>query len=381
MKLEASVNLLKVKQSNLLIFVGVEGDVKMNLNIGQVIYELRKRHNLTQEQLANAIGVSIPAVSKWENGTTYPDITLLPIIARYFKISIDQLMDYQMELSSQEIEKFIRECQQFMQDQPFECIITRCEEYLKEYPNSDELKLSVGSLYMMGVSYFKEEKSIKEVIQKAIALLEESAKSSDSKLSNQSYFILASLYGMNGEDEKAEEVLLKLPKTELNREDLLIPIYIQQNRYKEAKKMIQVNLLKAIQAISLYLSNYQNIVMKENDIQFAKQLLKLDEELITVFNVESLLGMGHVIGAMHFYAALGDEDKTMNYLVDLVEKIENYNKEQKLNLFDQVDYKKNSSQKHFAEMIVNLLEIDPKLELIKGHQSYPQVITRLKNII
>ena len=95
--------------------MGIEGDVKMNLNIGQVIYELRKQKNITQEQLANILGVSIPAVSKWENGTTYPDITLLPIIARYFNVTMDELMDYQMELSSEEIKKFIKECQVLMQ--------------------------------------------------------------------------------------------------------------------------------------------------------------------------------------------------------------------------------------------------------------------------
>ena len=46
------------------------GDVKMNLKIGTVIYELRKQHDVTQEQLANVIGVSVPAISKWENGVS-----------------------------------------------------------------------------------------------------------------------------------------------------------------------------------------------------------------------------------------------------------------------------------------------------------------------
>ena len=149
-----------------------------------------------------------------------------------------------MELSREEIEKFIRECQALMMTESFDEIVLKCEIFLKEYPNSDELKLSIGSLYMMGLSYFKEEESLKEVIQKAILLLEETVKSLDSMIADQSHFIFATLCGMNEQEDKAEEVLLKLPKTELNRDDLLIPIYIRQNRYEEAKEMIQKNLFK-----------------------------------------------------------------------------------------------------------------------------------------
>ncbi len=352
----------------------------MNLNIGQVIYELRKQKNVTREQLASVIGVSIPAISKWENGTTYPDITSLPVIARYFNISIDQLMDYQMELSREEIEKFIHECQALMMTESFDEIILKCEIFLKQYPNSDELKLSIGSLYMMGLSYFKEEESLKEVIQKAILLLEETAKSLDSMIADQSHFILATLYGMNEQEDKAEEVLLKLPKTELNRDDLLIPIYIRQNWYEEAKEMIQKNLFKNLQAISLYLSNYQALSMKENNIQFAKQLLKMNEEMIQTFDAQSLFGLSHAMGAMDFYASLDDEEAIMNYLVQLVEEIEQYNKEDESVLFDTVAYRKNFSRQHFAEMILNLLMIDPKLALIKEQESYPQILERLQKL-
>lgn len=54
------------------------------LLVGDVIYNLRKEKRITQEQLANFIGVSTAAVSKWESGISYPDITLLPVIATFF---------------------------------------------------------------------------------------------------------------------------------------------------------------------------------------------------------------------------------------------------------------------------------------------------------
>ena len=69
----------------------------MQVNIGQKIRELRLRDNRTQAETAEALGVSPQAVSRWEMGTTYPDLELLPAIANYFGISIDSLFGFQSE--------------------------------------------------------------------------------------------------------------------------------------------------------------------------------------------------------------------------------------------------------------------------------------------
>ena len=69
----------------------------MNIQIGENIKRLRKNKNITQEQIAEILGVSITAVSKWERGETYPDITLLFPLAHYFGVSLDELMGYNEE--------------------------------------------------------------------------------------------------------------------------------------------------------------------------------------------------------------------------------------------------------------------------------------------
>lgn len=61
-------------------------------NIGSILKELRTKHNLTQEQLAEFIGVSSQAVSKWENNISYPDVSLLPILANFFQVTTDELL-------------------------------------------------------------------------------------------------------------------------------------------------------------------------------------------------------------------------------------------------------------------------------------------------
>jgi TPR repeat protein/DNA-binding XRE family transcriptional regulator len=64
----------------------------MELTIGDNIKRLRTEKNLTQKEVANAAGVSTRAVSKWECGKAYPDITLLPTLAAYFGVTADELL-------------------------------------------------------------------------------------------------------------------------------------------------------------------------------------------------------------------------------------------------------------------------------------------------
>lgn len=68
-----------------------------DLKIGEKIRAKRRERGLTQEELANILGVTKAAVSKWENEDSYPDITLLPLIAQIFHITMDELFDYTID--------------------------------------------------------------------------------------------------------------------------------------------------------------------------------------------------------------------------------------------------------------------------------------------
>ena len=67
----------------------------MKLTLGEKIKELRKRDGRKQEDLAGALGVSNQAVSRWEKDGSYPDMEMLPAIANYFGVTIDELFGYE----------------------------------------------------------------------------------------------------------------------------------------------------------------------------------------------------------------------------------------------------------------------------------------------
>ncbi|CAM3025629.1 DNA-binding protein [Hathewaya histolytica] len=117
------------------------------LLIGEVIYRLRKEKGITQEQLANFIGVSTAAVSKWESGNSYPDITLLPVIATIFNVTIDMLLNFKIELSHEEVMKIYSECESIFSINNLEKAIEVSKSYVNRHPGSYYLKSRIGFLF------------------------------------------------------------------------------------------------------------------------------------------------------------------------------------------------------------------------------------------
>lgn len=100
------------------------------LYLGSIIRECRLKRGLTQEQLGQELGVSTQSISRWENSTTYPDIMMLPVIADFFEITIDQLMGRTRECKAEEREAFFFGIQQLSVDER----IKKLREALQTYP-------------------------------------------------------------------------------------------------------------------------------------------------------------------------------------------------------------------------------------------------------
>lgn len=109
------------------------------MNIGNKIHELRERRGITQEQLSAALGVSPQAVSKWETSQCCPDISLLPVIAGYFGVSIDTLFEYDADRLAAVIDDIHKDYTEHFWNEP-----ERAEKILLDgiarYPSADKLK-------------------------------------------------------------------------------------------------------------------------------------------------------------------------------------------------------------------------------------------------
>ena len=83
----------------------------MQDTIGQIIRKLRKERNLTQEELAEQLGVTFQAVSKWENDSGMPDISQVIPLATVFNVSTDVLFGIDGTSNANEVDKIIKQTQ------------------------------------------------------------------------------------------------------------------------------------------------------------------------------------------------------------------------------------------------------------------------------
>ena len=108
----------------------------MNIRLGEKIRTLRKSKNISQEVLANYLGVSFQAVSKWEKGETLPDVTLIPAIACFFEVSTDELFDFNRLETEEKVLKLCGEIAQWCYERPEEAK-TAYRDLLKQFPGND----------------------------------------------------------------------------------------------------------------------------------------------------------------------------------------------------------------------------------------------------
>lgn len=110
----------------------------MAMTIGEKIKILRKAKGISQESLAQALGVTFQAVSKWETNVTTPDVGLIPAVASFFGVSIDELFDYNIFENERKIDSICREAARFRLTDPAKAEkILR--EGLRQFPADEKL--------------------------------------------------------------------------------------------------------------------------------------------------------------------------------------------------------------------------------------------------
>jgi len=107
----------------------------MKINIGENIKTLRTAKNLTQEKLADFLGVSFQAISKWERGETVPDIYMIPAIADFFNVSTDFLLGHDEEEKKKDVEEYISEYYRLWNESKFEELLVLLKSAVKKYPS------------------------------------------------------------------------------------------------------------------------------------------------------------------------------------------------------------------------------------------------------
>lgn len=255
--------------------------------INKIIQEKRKEIGLTQEQIAECLGVSTPAVNKWEKGSTYPDISLLPALARLLKVDLNTLLCFNEGLSKKEVSNFYKEVTDTIRKSGFESGFNMGIKKIQEYPNCGLLIHSIallldGALMMSRMNTDDKEKYNSQIT----ALYERAAKCDDENIQNRATFMLASKCIGQGEYDKAQEMLDILPeRIAMDKKQLQVSLLIKQNKFEEAAKLLERKLLMEVNEVQIILTKLIDIALKEGRSQDAFHMAELSRDTVKLFDL------------------------------------------------------------------------------------------------
>lgn len=209
------------------------------MDIGIVIKKYRKEAGMTQEEMANRLGVTTPAVNKWENSNSKPDIELLAPIARLLDISLDTLLSFHEKLSDTEIEEIIRKMDRMFSEEGYEKTYEWALRLIKEYPNCNML-----------------------IWQTAVML---DARRITDKCTNQEkyYKQINAWYELALHDENEE--------IQHHAADSLFGFYLRKKDYTKAEKYENI-IFSGFSTLNFVLSTMAGLALRENDIGYARFL-------------------------------------------------------------------------------------------------------------
>lgn len=214
----------------------------MKLTLGEKIKELRKRDGRKQEDLANALGITNQAVSRWEKDGSYPDMEMIPAIANYFGISIDELFGYEND-REKKITAIIQKVNEYdIKNNNDGSWIEECISILRgglaEFPNNERLLITLADTLWeagwrrhQGWLYYDDEGFIQyhydthkknEYWAECMKICERLIETSkDNSVFTQAIAILVPLHRNYGEFDKAISYAKRMPKLQQSQEFLL----------------------------------------------------------------------------------------------------------------------------------------------------------------
>lgn len=288
--------------------------------MGEHIAALRRAKGITQEQLASALGVSAPAVSKWETDTSCPDIALLCPLARALGTNVDTLLQFEELPPESQITEWMNEILEKTRLGKSDEAEEMLQELLHRYPSSVVIKYNAAVvLTTMGLWLMAEEAGKKEKwsAQKKELLLQV-REAGMTPYNHSAILQLASMAAAEDDLDAAEKLLNELPQETMQHplDPVMVrtSVYLKRNETEKAREMLQKQLYKeAYKVCSLLM-----LLMSPELEPDANQALKICE-IYHRMNESFGLGGGLDSGIYaEIYMRAGQTEKSFDCIVEMV---------------------------------------------------------------
>lgn len=286
------------------------------INLGAIITAKRKEKKITQDQLASYLGVSKAAISKWETAQSYPDITLLPHLATYFNISVDELIGYEPQMNAEEIKKLYHKLSKEFAKEKFDTVYERCKQVVRNYYSCYPLLLQIGILILNHSMLAGSPESMQQVIEENKELFSRiKTNSEDVHIAKQALFLEAYCCLMQNDPQEALVLLEGTDGIEFSSGNLFARAYYMMGNIPKAREKTQMevynNIVELYNALSLMFTLYTD------NIEMLDECVKRAMELDKVFQVRRFhpsLVMTVLISAAATYTEINQMEKALDLL-------------------------------------------------------------------
>ena len=238
------------------------------MDIGGVIKKYRKEAGFTQEEMANRLGVTTPAVNKWENGNSKPDIELLAPIARLLNISLDTLFSFREKLSDVEIEEIIRKMDRMFSEEGYEKTYEWVLDIIKKYPNCNMLIWQAA--VMLDARRITDKCKDPEKYDEQInAWYELALHDENEEVQHHAADSLFGFYLRKKDYTQAEKYLSYFSNCDPMKKFYQGRLYQEQGKMEEAYGMYEDVIFSGYSTYNFVLSMMAKLALEQNDIGYA----------------------------------------------------------------------------------------------------------------
>ena len=214
------------------------------LHFPENITRLRQAQGLTQEVLADHIGVTKASVSKWERGQSLPDASVLAELASFFGVTLDELVGYEPQLGREQIRRIYRELAEDFAEKPFAEVMAVCRRYIRRYGSCWPFLLQMAGLLLNHAPLAPTPEERRDALDEAESLCRRvRERCSDPGLASDASYQEAAAALMRGDAERAAAQLEELQdplRLSSQGELLLLRAYQQAGQTEQARGRVQI---------------------------------------------------------------------------------------------------------------------------------------------
>lgn len=342
------------------------------MNIGSVIKKYRKEAGYTQEEMANRLGVTTPAVNKWENGNSKPDIELLSPIARLLHISLDTLLSFQEKLTDFEIGEFIQKMDKMFSEEGYEKTYQWAVNTIKKYPNCNlliwQIAVMLDSRRIIGECDNPDKYDEQINAWYEIALNDE-----EEKIQHHAADSLFGFYLRKKDYAMAEKYLRYFSDYDPVKKVKMGQLYMQQGKTEDAYEKLEDVVFSTYTTLNLTFGTMITQALEEKNHEYAKYLAKKMNVLANAFD----MGKYHECAAMlNVVVAEKDVEGTFQVAKQLLENVDTMGDFRESKLYQHMKFRdtENPYAKEMKKALLEGFRTEEEFSYMNGYEPWDQFI-------